>query len=265
MLNVLIRKKSDSRARRSRRYDRNGRYKRICDENGDLFSGQWKNNEKHGFGTLEGENDGIVYEGSWDKNKKDGKGRMHRKDSLFQFIYNGNWKKNKRNGEGAEFYGDGGRYQGGWRRDAKSGFGRMDYADGSTYVGHWKDDEKAGFGKMWYADGATYEGCWRDDRKDGKGILITAEKNRHEGCWRRDLKHGEGRKHVHENGMEFAGLWMDSYLCCGTVEVTDPDAPFPMKAEIPEWTLRNPKEVLDNAKEYYRAKAAETDHSTPLN
>ncbi|GIY32585.1 hypothetical protein CEXT_461161 [Caerostris extrusa] len=32
-----------------------------------------------------------------------------------------------------------------------------------------------------------------------------------------------------------------------------------------QWTLRNPEEVLDNAKEYYRTKAEETDHSTPLN
>ncbi|GIY32579.1 hypothetical protein CEXT_461131 [Caerostris extrusa] len=98
MLNVLIRKKSDSRARRARRYDKNGRYKRICDENGDLFSGQWKNNEKHGrIRYSRGEKRRNRLRRIVGQKQKDGKGRMHRKDSLFQFIYNGNWKKNKRN------------------------------------------------------------------------------------------------------------------------------------------------------------------------
>ncbi|KAF8777177.1 MORN repeat-containing protein 3-like [Argiope bruennichi] len=235
--------------------NRNGLHKAICDEDGDIYTGLWKDNEKHGFGIQESIKDKITYRGSWKNGRKHGEGLLYRSNTLSEFLYKGEWEKDKRNGQGINFYEDGGRYEGAWKKDKRHGCGQMDYSDGSIYVGSWKHDQRSGFGKMWFADGSTYEGDWKNGKRHGKGTMITKKQDKHEGFWKNDQKHGEGKFSIHENGLEFTGLWINDNFCCGFLELKNPDAPFPMKLKIPKWTLMKPEEVITNAKKYYIEKS----------
>ncbi|GBM97811.1 MORN repeat-containing protein 3 [Araneus ventricosus] len=254
MLNLAI-EKSKKPLQRLKISSRNALHKTICDENGDLYTGLWKDGKKHGFGTQEWTKDKVSYRGSWKDGRRHGEGILYGANTLFEFVYKGEWKKDKRNGQGIHFYEDGSRYEGAWKKDKRHGCGQMDYGDGSTYIGQWKGDQRSGFGKMWHADGATYEGHWENDKRHGEGILITKKGDKYKGFWENDQKHGEGKYSINENGLEFAGLWINNNFCCGVLEVKNSEAPIPMKLEIPKWTLRNSQEVIDNAKKYYIEKS----------
>ncbi|GFT48858.1 hypothetical protein NPIL_221811 [Nephila pilipes] len=264
MLNVLL-KKNDKPIEYDKSNFRNGIFKAIYGENGESYTGAWKNNKKHGFGCRVQKKEKISYQGFWKKDKRDGKGLLYRTNNLHEFIYNGMWKKDKKHpfsfvflsltqDDGIQYYDGGGRYEGGWKKNKRSGRGRMDYKDGSTYLGFWLDDGRSGFGKMWYADDSTYEGYWQNDKRHGYGILITGENNNYEGYWKNDLKHGEGRYYFYDKGVEHSGLWIKDIFCCGVYELKNPNPPTPMKNEIPVCTQRNIQDALDKEKECYKLK-----------
>ncbi|CAL1284283.1 unnamed protein product [Larinioides sclopetarius] len=227
MLNIAIEK--SKKPLHLKISNRNALHKTIRDENGDFYTGLWKDGKKHGFGTQEWTKDQVSYKGSWEDGRRHGEGILYRANTLSEFVCKGEWKKDRRNGQGINCYEDGGRYEGEWKKDKRNGYGQMDYGDGSTYIGPWKRDQRSGFGKMWYSDGATYEGYWDNDMRHGE-----EKGDKYDGFWENDLKHGEGKYNIKENGLEFTGLWINNDFCCGVLEVENPAAPGPMKLQIPK-------------------------------
>ena len=185
-------------------------------ENGDAYTGEFKNNSRHGKGTCRYSNqnlyegqwaddsfdghgmfiqkDAYTYTGSFKKGKKDGKGQCDYGDCQ---IYNGEWKDDKRHGTGIfkntkkNF-----EYQGNWEYDTMSGKGRLSYSNKNFYEGLFVKGHKNGFGKFVCADGSIYEGNFENGKKSGSGKFV---KNivKYIGDWKDDKINGSGTQHLH--------------------------------------------------------------------
>ena len=98
------------------------------------YSGNWKNDNKHGFGT------GISYHGE---------------------VYIGEWKNGKYDGQGTLLaYGD--TYTGNFKNDYKSGKGTTIYSNGIKHVGVWDNGSETSEGTFTFTDGTTFVGWGRD-------------------------------------------------------------------------------------------------------
>ena len=95
-------------------------------DSGDIYIGEWKNDEMHGQGTY------------------------HYSDGS---VYTGEWKNNDMHGQGTYNYSDGSEYTGEWKNDDMHGQGTYNYSDGGAYTGEWKNDERSGDGIFTYKDG----------------------------------------------------------------------------------------------------------------
>ncbi|EKX39275.1 hypothetical protein GUITHDRAFT_51599, partial [Guillardia theta CCMP2712] len=105
--------------------------------NGDEYFGEWKNNLRHGVGTI------ILAEKS---ERGEGQDRQRRHNA---------------------------RYKGEWREGEMHGFaGTMVYHNGCEYVGEFERSRRSGFGCLTSVNGVRYEGEWRNDLKHGAGLLL---------------------------------------------------------------------------------------------
>ena len=100
------------------------------------------------------------YKGTWKDNKRHGQGTMTyaNKD-----IYEGTWTYDKRNDQGKMTYENGDIYEGEWFRTQRHGNGTMRYANGDIYDGEWYEGYRDGQGTMTYANGEIRTGLWIDD------------------------------------------------------------------------------------------------------
>merc|ERR1711964_121470 len=116
-----------------------------------VYVGQWKDNKRHGQGTMIWAN-GDKYAGQWKDSKMHGKGTM---TQLNGRKYLGQWKDNKRHGKGIILY---------KKRKNK-------YCNGQvTYSSNWKDDKMYGQGEMTYTDGRK-ERFWATANGLGPNLL----------------------------------------------------------------------------------------------
>lgn len=117
-------------------------------KHGTKYTGDWVNNEKHGFGSQTWAK-GHKYEGGWANNERHGSGTFWvMRNRKLNKQYSGDWAYGKRCGSGVAYYQDKSRYEGRWENNQRHGRGRMDYADGSIYDGEWFEDKRSGVGVL---------------------------------------------------------------------------------------------------------------------
>lgn len=81
---------------------------------GSIYKGEWKDNRRHGKGTIESQN-GERYEGNWVNGKRQGEGAYYWPSGE---KYEGEWKDNKRHGQGTLYDRDNNvQYKGLWKND----------------------------------------------------------------------------------------------------------------------------------------------------
>ena len=90
------------------------------------YTGEWKNDMKHGQGTFRWEN-GMSYEGQWLKNKRTGHGKFTWPNKQ---MFEGEWKDDRRNGAGSLYMPDGSRFEGIWKNDVLNGKVKLYDKDG---------------------------------------------------------------------------------------------------------------------------------------
>ena len=191
------------------------------------------------------------YEGEWKDNKKHGQGTIISSDGG---KYEGEWKDNKKHGKGILTFADGSKHEGEWDLGNKSGQGTMISSDGGKYEGEWKDNKKHGKGTEIFSDGGKYEGEWKYDNKSGQGTMISSDGGKHEGEW----KYGEFRetgrfieKNVTSNGWVYILInpsLQNSYLKIGMTTRTPEIRAREMSEEtgIPgEYDVAHKREVYD--------------------
>lgn len=199
------------------------------------YSGDWKENKKHGYGIKIYDNK-DKYEGYWENDLRNGKGTywLCIGKNKYRKLYTGDWKNNQKEGHGIYFY-----------------------KDGSCYDGEWKNSKRDGKGLMIYANEDIYQGSWKEDKKHGHGILEKANGDKYYGYWNSDMKEGQGYYWYSKTGKVYLGEWHEDCPRCGIFtdvnddklhidlsKVTDPKE---IPASIPELSLKNPEGVLEES------------------
>ncbi|XP_071999634.1 MORN repeat-containing protein 3 isoform X2 [Engystomops pustulosus] len=197
--------------------------------NGDQYTGEWLNNQKHGKGTFLWKSTNSIYEGEWKCGKRSGFGTYNVEDP--------------NTGEYVKVY------SGSWKNDKKHGYGTYFYTDKEYYEGDWQDGQRSGWGRMYFANGDIYEGEWIEDKYCGQGMLRLANENRYEGSWKEGKKHGPGKFYYLDKGQMYEGIWVEDIPKCGSVvDFGRSEAPCPTKYPIPEVKVADPEGVLEAAR-----------------
>lgn len=145
-----------SLSRDGKREDSNGT---LIYTNGDVYTGNWQSDGRHGTGTMSYKSTGAIYDGSWVHDMRNGHGRMK--------------------------YSNGDEYSGAWEEDTKQGNGRFVWVEqGAVYEGQFQGGMIHGQGKYAFADGCVYEGQYERGKRRGRGVLVTADGVRQPGLWR---------------------------------------------------------------------------------
>jgi len=199
------------------------------------YSGDWKENKKHGYGIKIYDNK-DKYEGYWENDLRNGKGTywLCIGKNKYRKLYTGDWKNNQKEGHGIYFY-----------------------KDGSCYDGEWKNSKRDGKGLMIYANEDIYQGSWKEDKKHGHGILEKANGDKYYGYWNCDLKEGQGYYWYSKTGKVYLGEWHEDCPRCGiftdvndeklNIDISKINDPKDVPASIPGLCLKNPEAVLEES------------------
>jgi hypothetical protein len=134
-------------------FDGHGKY--VYSENDGLrrasYDGSWKNGKKHGYGTFIWKN-GVTFEGQYVDDERIGFGSMNfpANDPFNRLRYVGDWKRGQLNGHGTLTYTNGDVYEGDFVAGAVRGNGTFFFADGRKYVGQVLKGKSHGRGVMYY-------------------------------------------------------------------------------------------------------------------
>ena len=199
------------------------------------YSGDWKENKKHGYGIKIYDNK-DKYEGYWENDLRNGKGTywLCIGKNKYRKLYTGDWKNNQKEGHGIYFY-----------------------KDGSCYDGEWQNSKRDGKGLMIYSNEDIYQGNWKEDKKHGHGILEKSNGDKYYGYWNSDMKEGQGYYWYSKTGKVYLGEWHEDCPRCGIfTDVNDDKLHFDLSkitdpkeipASIPELTLKDPEGVLEES------------------
>jgi hypothetical protein len=101
-----------------------------------VYTGDFPHHKKHGKGIWNEKEDGLgdIYDGEWKDNEREGRGTCTYCE--YHDVYTGQWAKGKREGQGVMTE-DGSVYVGQWRRDAKDGDGTLT-SDSTVLKGTWQ-------------------------------------------------------------------------------------------------------------------------------
>jgi hypothetical protein len=106
------------------------------------YSGEWKDRNKHGKGTLIYSTDGSRYIGEWENGNRHGKGTYTSSEA---------------------------KYIGEWKNDSRYGKGILIYKSGTKYVGDFKNDDYDGYGILYAPNGSIKQkGRWKKGKFLGK-------------------------------------------------------------------------------------------------
>lgn len=174
---------------------------------GDHYFGQFWNRKKHGKGILTMIN-GDLYKGDFENDEMEGYGEYKHENGD---NYVGEFKKSKRNGRGLFKFKNMGFYEGNWEDGFQDGYGELFWDNGDKYKGNFQKGKIHGKGKYEYVDGRNYEGEWKNDKKEGQGVLYLENGDKYTGEFKEDLYDGKGMFY-YENGKKQGGIWKEGDL-----------------------------------------------------
>lgn len=168
------------------------------------ITGFFKDNNICGIGIEDSTEGGYVYSGEFVNNQKEGYGTIEWKDGA---KYQGEFKENQINGYGMIQYPDDKFYQGEVRNGRMDGFGEFFWKDERKYIGHYKNDRRNGFGVFIFKvdepqknrntnsfkkntlinSFSAYLGFWNNGNMDGFGMKVTKEEVKY-GLWENGIK-----------------------------------------------------------------------------
>ena len=185
------------------RFEGKGTMKWIKDKQ--TYSGEWKNNVRHGTGKMYYSN-GTIYSGEWKNDSIHGEGIMEYKDGR---QYEGVWT-DKFTGKGIIYYPNNIVYEGIWSGEYRdpNGTGKMTYEKtNAEYEGNWKNGLKHGHGVESYDGEISYKGEWFENKKNGMGIYIFENGDIYEGEMKNDNIHGKGTLTLDNRNVIYKGIW----------------------------------------------------------
>lgn len=142
---------------------RNGTGTYVWDT-GEVYTGEWKNDQLTGEGTLIWPDLGV-YTGSFENGKREGQGTFtwtyDEEPKLGQPIsFEGTWHNDKIGNKGKLILAGLGTYSGRFSRQVRSGKGVFTWENGDEYNGTWANDAITGEGVLTLADGTALKGTF---------------------------------------------------------------------------------------------------------
>lgn len=124
--------------------------KRFCDGDvwGEYTGAVNRSGLRHGEGRIEWE-DGGVYEGQWRGDNREGKGSCWYPNGS---VYRGEWSQGTCDGLGVIHFPNGNVFEGEMKDGKKEGRGTFRWADGEVEVGRYRDGQDHGSGVRWNKD-----------------------------------------------------------------------------------------------------------------
>lgn len=172
----------------------------VSKSTGCTYTGQFKNNLRHGYGILIHSQFGK-YAGDFVDDKKHGIGTLILSDAS---SYHGGFNNGCFDGKGTLCERNGAVYVGDWKSGLRDGEGMETTPSGSIYKGHFKHGNREGHGTLLEKSGGKiiYSGDWRDGKYHGEGVLVerinvkktgkSDPQMKFEGAFRDGQKHGYG-------------------------------------------------------------------------
>ena len=125
-----------------------------------VYEGEVDGWKRHGQGTIRYEN-GDRYSGEWRNDLMHGQGDYHYANGD---SYSGQWKDDAFHGRGTYIFKSGSRYVGGWRDDKKHGKATYYHKNGDTWEGYYINGKRHGKGIFTKANGESVEEYWENDK-----------------------------------------------------------------------------------------------------
>jgi hypothetical protein len=162
----------------------------------EVYSGEWKDDFKHGFGR-ETLSDGSLVSGQWSFGNLNRGERVFPNGDLYSGCFNSELQPHS---FGTLCRLDGSLYRGHWQNGTRHGQGKSTCADGQSYEGNWTDGQPFGIGTARLAVHGViglYFGQWSKGGRSGQGSMTTPSKcgkyvKRYVGSWKDDLPNGLG-------------------------------------------------------------------------
>ncbi len=194
---------------------------------GDMYSGFWKNGEKHYFG-MQYWADGDFWYGLYDNGERKpgfglyawSDGKYEARTTPVKFKERGCVSGDCINGWGVYIYDDGSLHAGTWKNGTQNYFGVKFWASGDFYFGLYKDGDRKTNRQGFYADKngtttayvnpPTYNetGCVSGNCDNGFGTYIWKNGDIHTGYWIDGVQHYIGIKFWHDNDF-FIGIYKE--------------------------------------------------------
>jgi hypothetical protein len=172
------------------------------------YIGNWRAGERNGKGKLTVGSAGVTYNGEWKDDNKHGFGVQVYEDGS---RYEGGWERNARDGRGEFTYPNGVRLSGTWRQEVLVQDADhpvvVDYPNGEHYEGEWRDDLRHGRGVLRDANGLTYEGEFEKGKRHGSGVWNLPRGIKLRGTWEHDVRHVKGSMFEFPNNDLYRGEW----------------------------------------------------------
>ena len=179
------------------------------------ITGIFNRNGISGIGIEDSVEGGYIYTGEFNNNKKEGYGTIIWKDGN---KYSGQFKDNQLNGYGVIEYPGKKYYQGEVKNGRMDGFGEFFWKDEKRYIGNYKNDKRNGFGVFIFKSNnfknsislieldknddnnidinnmSAYIGFWKNGNMDGFGMKVNHNEIKY-GLWEKGIK----RKYLDAN------------------------------------------------------------------
>ena len=166
--------------------------------------GIFKGNYLSGIGIEDSAEGDYIYYGEFINNKKEGYGTIEWKDGS---KYQGEFKDNQINGYGMIKYPNNKFYQGEVKNAKMEGFGEFFWKNEKRYIGNYKNDKRNGFGIYIFKDDkpqspiniktkkrsslidnfCAYIGFWKNGNMEGFGIIVNRQEVKY-GLWDNNVK-----------------------------------------------------------------------------
>lgn len=151
--------------------------------NGDIYTGDFLNDVRHGHGTLSfygtrQNHDGGEYVGDWEHNQMHGNGTRRYPNGD---VYTGAYNRGQRQGEGRFYYANGDLYHGDFAQNHLHGKGRYYYASGTRFEGSFYHSKRSGVGKTQRKDGTLEVFQYLSDQRVGQGVRWSQDRTK---AWR---------------------------------------------------------------------------------
>ena len=170
------------------------------------ITGNFNYNGIFGVGIEESVEGGYIYTGEFKNNKKEGYGTIIWKDGA---KYIGEFKDNQINGYGIIEFPEQKYYQGEVKKGRMEGFGEFFWKDEKKYIGNYKNDKRNGFGVLIFKSNrnsiiisqnmnindnyndlhnfSAYVGFWKNGNMDGFGMKVNCLEIKY-GLWDNGIK-----------------------------------------------------------------------------